>query len=185
MPQSKILVDTNAYIRMAKTIHPLLFVPFGDSEHCLYVLPELNSELSSHKLQSKFHWVNEEEFVSNRKHFPSISKKQNKSIQQTFDYLWDHVQTELPGPSKVDTLYIAYSLELDVPVITDDQDMTELANAFEAQILSTLEMLKIMLECDHIDMKIIDGLCDYWRYLPDLPANFKSDYQRLFSDQID
>ena len=104
MPQSKILVDTNAYIRLAKTIRPLLFASFGDNEYCLYTLPELNEELESRKLQSKFHWIEDEEFVENRKHFPSIGRKQKKLIQQTFEYLWDHVQTELPGPSKVDTL---------------------------------------------------------------------------------
>jgi len=182
MPQSKILVDTNAYIRLAKTIHPLLFVPFGDNEYCLYVLPELNEELGSRKLQSKFHWVDEEEYTDNRKQFPTVSRKLTKSIKQTFEYLWDYVQTDLPGPSKVDALYIAYALELDVPVVTDDQDMTELANVFDAQVMPTLELLKIMLDCGHTDMKTIDGLCDYWRYLTDLPANFKSDYQRLFSN---
>lgn len=181
MTQSKILVDTNAYLRLAKTIRPLLFEPFGDNEYCLYVLPELNQELENRKLQSKFHWVDEEEFAANRKYFPKISNKQKNSIQQTFEYLWDHVQTELPGPSKIDALYIAYALELKVPVVTDDQDMIKLANEFDAQVMPTLELLKIMLDCGHTDMKTIDGLCDYWRYIADLPANFKSDYDHLFS----
>lgn len=180
MPQSKILVDTNAYIRLAKTIRPLLFVPFGEDELCLYVLPELNKELSSRKLQSKFPWVGEEEFSENRKHFPSTGRKQKKSIEQGFEYIWDHVQTELPGPSKVDAWYIAYALELGLPVITDDQDMAELAVVFEVEVMSTLDLLKIMLDSGHTDMKVIDGLCDYWRYISDMPANFHSDYQRLF-----
>lgn len=68
MPQSKILVDTNTYLRLAKTIRPLLFETFGENEYCLYILPELNGELSNSKLQNKFHWVNEEEFCVNRKH---------------------------------------------------------------------------------------------------------------------
>lgn len=182
MAQSKILVDTNAYLRLAKTIHPLLFSTFGDNEYCLYVLPELNKELENRKLQTKFYWVSEDEFAGNRKYFPKISKKQKNSIQQTFEYLWDYVQTELPGPSKVDALYIAYAIELDVPVVTDDQDMTQLANVFDAQVMPTLELLKIMLDCSHINMKTINGLCDYWRYIADLPANFKSDYLRLFSN---
>ncbi len=181
MSQDKILVDTNAYIRLAKTIHPLLHVSFGDNEYCLYVLPELNEELESPKLQSKFHWVIEEEYADNRKHFPTISRKQKKSISQNFDYLWNYVQTDLPGPTKVDTLYIAYALELNVPVVTDDQDMTKLANAFDAQVMPTLEILKIMLDSGHTNMKKIKSLCDYWYYLNDLPANYKSDYQRLFS----
>lgn len=183
MPQSKILVDTNTYLRLAKTIRPLLFVPFGDEEYCLYILPKLNEELQSRKLQTKFPWLDEAEFTENRKHFPSIGKTQKKSIEQTFEYVWEHVQTELPGPSRVDALYISYALELGVPVITDDQDMTELAKIFDADVMSTLELLKIMLDCGHIDMKSIDGLCDYWRYISDLPANFKSDYENLFGSK--
>ncbi|MCU7806071.1 MAG: DNA-binding protein [Candidatus Thiodiazotropha sp. (ex Lucinoma borealis)] len=182
MPQSKILVDTNTYLRLAKTICPLLFAPFGDDEYCLYILPELNEELKSRKLRSKFHWVDEDEFIENRRYFPSIGRKQKKSIQQTFEYIWDHVQTELPGPSRVDAKYIAYALELGLPVVTDDQDMTELAKTFDAQVMPSLELLKIMLDCDHTDMKVIDGLCNYWRYIADLPANFKFDYKRLFLD---
>lgn len=182
MPQAKILVDTNAYLRLAKTIRPLLSVPFGDIEYCLYILPELNQELESRKLQSKFHWVDEPEFADNRKYFPKISKQQRNSIQQTFGYLWDHVQTELPGPSRVDVRYIAYALELNIPVVTDDQEMTELALIFDAKVMSTLELLKVMLDCGHVDMKTINCLGDYWRYLADLPANFNRDYLRLFAN---
>lgn len=183
MPQSKILVDTNAYLRLAKTVRPLLFVPFGDDEYCLYILPELNEELAGRKLQNKFPWVDEDEFAENRKHFPQISKKQKISIRQTFEYVWDYVQSELPGPSRVDAHYIAYALELGVPVVTDDQDMTVLAKAFDAQVMPTLELLKIMLDCGHTDMKTISGLIDYWKYFSDMPANFKTDCQRLFGDQ--
>ena len=183
MQQSKILVDTNAYLRLAKTIRPLLFVPFGDNEYCLYILPELNDELANRKLQSKFPWVDAEEYADNRKHFPQISSKQKKSIQDTFKYVWDHVQTELPGPSRVDAWYIAYALELDIPVVTDDQDMAELARAFEAQVMPTLELLKIMLDCGHTDMKTINGLVDYWKYFADMPSNLSTDYQRLFGDK--
>jgi hypothetical protein len=43
MAQSKILVDTNVYLRLAQSVKPLLFVPFGDKQFCLYVIPELNS----------------------------------------------------------------------------------------------------------------------------------------------
>jgi len=183
MPQSKILVDTNAYLRLAKTIRPLLYVPFGDNEYCLYILPELNEELKNHKLQNAFYWIAEEEYVQNRQHFPNIGRKQKKAIDQTFEYLWDYVQTDLPGPSRVDTLYIAYAIELVIPVVTDDQDMTALASAFDAKVMPTLELLKIMLDCGRTDMKTIEGLCDYWRHIGDRPANLDADFKRLFSDR--
>lgn len=99
MPQSKILVDTNSYLRLAQTIRPLLFVPFGDNEYCLYILPELNDELANRRLNSKFPWVDEEEYLENRKSFPTVGRKQKRAILTNFDFIWDFVQTELPGPS--------------------------------------------------------------------------------------
>lgn len=180
MSQSKILVDTNAYLRLAKSIRLLLFRPFGDNEYCLYILPELNAELANRRLATKFSWVEEDEYKNNRQHFPAIGKKQKNAIAVTFGYIWEHVQTDLPGPSKVDALYIAYAIELDIPVVTDDTDMAELAMTFDAKVMSTLELLKIMLDCGHTDMKTIVSLVDYWRYIGDRPANLDEDFSRLF-----
>lgn len=184
MPQSRILVDTNAYLRLAKTIRPLLFVNFGENEYCLYILQELNRELANRKLQSKYPWVNEKEYEDNRKYFPKINAQQKASIRQNFDYIWDYVQTDLPGPSRVDTWYIAYALELGVPVVTDDQDMSELAKTFDVQVMPTLALLKIMLDCGHTDMKTINALVAYWKYFLDMPANFKADFQRFFGQNM-
>ena len=171
---------SNTYLRLAQTIHPLLFTPFGDDENCLYILPELNDELESRRLQSKFPWVDDAEYADNRKHFPTIGRKQRKAIQQAFGYIWDFVQSNLPGPSQVDALYIAYAQELDIPVVTDDQDMTALAREFEVEVMSTLELLKLMLDCGHVDMQKIKSIRGYLQHIKDLPANFNSDYKRLF-----
>ena len=91
MPQSKILVDANVYLRLAQTINPLLFMPFGDNEYCLYILPELNNELTNYRLANKFPWISEEEYRDNRKNFPTKGRKQKKEIAKTFEYVWDHV----------------------------------------------------------------------------------------------
>ncbi len=88
MAQSKILVDTNTYLRLAKTIHPLLAVPFGEPPYCLYIIPELNRELSSNRLRNKFPWIDEPEFQDNREIFPQLSRKEKKAIAQTFDFVW-------------------------------------------------------------------------------------------------
>lgn len=180
MAQSKVLVDTNAYLRLAKTIHPLLFVPFGENQYCLYIIPELNTELTNHRLLSKFPWTSVEDYQDNRKFFPTLSKDQQKAIENTFDYLWDYAKSEALGTSKVDVKYIAYAIELQVPIITDDQDMTELAKVYGVTVMPTLQLLKIMYDAGHADLKTINGLVEYWKYLGDKPANLDSDYQKYF-----
>lgn len=182
MPQSKILVDTNSYLRLAQSIRPLLFAPFGDNEYCLYVIPELNKELERRHLKNKFHWVDDPEYRSNRKHYPTVGRKEKKSIEDTFDYLWEHVQTELPGPSKVDALYIAYAIELDIYVVTDDEDMIALAKTFGAKFMRTLELLKLMLDAGHIDMGKIRAIVSYWRHIKDTPGQLTKRYRELFDE---
>lgn len=183
MPQSKILIDTNTYIRLAQTIKPLLAVPFGDEQYCLYVIPEMDSELSGRRLATKFSWVQESEYVASRKHYPSVSKKQKNAIEQNLDFLWSHVQTDLPGPSKVDTLYVAYALELEIPVVTDDLDMQSLAETYGVKVLSTLELLKMMVSAGHIDLHKVDSLVGYWRHINDKPGNLAGEYRRLFGKE--
>jgi len=100
MVQSKILVDTNSYLRLAQSVKPLLFVPFGDNEFCLYVIPELNNELNQNHLKNKFPWVDDSEYKNARQHYPTVGNKQKKAIQSTFEFIWDYVETELPGPSR-------------------------------------------------------------------------------------
>ena len=72
--------------------------------------------------------------VASSRLLAALSKKQRKEIDITFSYVWGYVQTDLPGPSMVDALYISYAIELDIPVVTDDQDMTALAHVFEAKV---------------------------------------------------
>lgn len=178
--QSKILVDTNAYLRLAKTIRPLLFVPFGENQYCLYIIPQLNQELTNHRLLNKFPWTTEEEYQQNRQYTPSINKKQQKSIEQSFEFIWNYVQTDFPGPSRVDVMYLAYALELNVPVVSDDQDMTALAKIYNIAVMPTLKLLKMMLDAGHTDEKTIDGLVKYWLYIGDRPANLEADYKKYF-----
>ena len=62
MAQQKLLLDTNAYLRLARSIHPLLFVEFGEDRTCLYLAEDFETEFArSRRLHSKFPWVDEPE----------------------------------------------------------------------------------------------------------------------------
>jgi hypothetical protein len=119
MAQSKILLDSNSYFRLAKSVHPLLFQTFGDSDYCLYVLPELDDEFSRQpRLKAKFPWVENEEFRRNRDKRLPLSKQQKRDRQTAYDFLWDYVQNELPGPSRVDCIVLSYGYVLGIEVVT-------------------------------------------------------------------
>ena len=76
MAQTKILIDTNTYLRLAQSIHPLLKNPFGKNEYCLYILPDLYQEYKkSPRLKTSFAWVENEDYVINRNWEHPKSKK--------------------------------------------------------------------------------------------------------------
>lgn len=183
MAQRKILVDSNSYFRLAKEIHPLLFQEFGSDCYCLYVLDELQQEYErSSRLKTQFGWVNDPEFVENRKKRLAVSKQQKKDIGIAQEHLWDHVLNVQPGPSRVDTVVLSYGLVLAIPVVTDDIDLGVLAKTFGATVITTLDLMKLMLDCGHINLAQVRRICCYWSYANDRPANFSEDYRRLFGE---
>lgn len=181
MAQAKVLVDTNAYLRLAQSIHPLLSVEFGVTRYCLYVLPELEKELSrSPRLQTKFAWALDQEFRDNRDRYLQISRKQKVAIQNSFSYIWAYVQASCPGPSRIDVLHLAYGYELQVPVVTDDGDLRSAGVALGLTTWSSLDLLKVMVDEAHITIGKVNELVQFWRYWQDSPTGLVDDYKRLF-----
>ncbi|WP_202969778.1 hypothetical protein [Endozoicomonas atrinae] len=159
---------------------------FGKDEYCLYVLPELDEEFGkSQRLQNNFSWAEEEEYRLNRQHFPVISKKQTKEVDTAFGYIWNHIISVEKGPSPVDARYLAYAYVLGITVVTDDIKMLAVAETFGIKTLKSLDLMKLMVECDHIDMSKVREIVSYWRYWGDMPAgveDFKAHYLQLFDE---
>lgn len=184
MAQTKILLDSNSYFRLAKSIHPLLFQEFGKNRHCLYVLEELEREYARNpRLQTQFAWVNDPEYRENRQKRLTLSRQQKKELATVYDFMWSHVQTELPGPSRTDVTALSYGYVLGIAVVTDDADMIALAKVFDVKIINTLELLKLMLDNAHIDMAAVRRIAAYWSYEDDRPKDYYKDYRRLFGEE--
>ena len=183
MPQRKILVDTNAYFKLAQSIHPLLKEEFGAEQYCLYVVKELQQEFNKNpRLRNKYPWVNNPEYSENRSCRLQISRKEEKEIGEVFEFIFDRARTTYPGVSRVDVTILAHAYVLGVPVVTDDGDMLSLAQDFDITTFRTLDLLKLMLERDHIDMPKIREIVTYLTYVNDKPREYRRDYKKLFGE---
>lgn len=184
MPQSKILLDSNTYFRLAKSIHPLLDVTFGKENYCLYVLKELDDEFGRNKrLRTQFGWVEEEEYATNRRKRLTLSKKNKRNIDITIQFLQQYKFDNGLGISQVDILCLAHGHVLDISVVTDDDDMLAVAKDFSIHTMKTLELLRLMLKCGHINKHKIRQIAAYWNYIGDKPSGFRKDYVRLFNEE--
>ncbi len=184
MAKTRILLDSNAYLRIANSFHPLLNESFGKHNYTLYLIKEFQKEFNKNpRLKNKFGWVNQPEFVENRQRRLRTNNSQKERISLTYSYLWAHNISEGIGASRVDVKALAYEAVLDVPVITDDVNMTELGKAFGIEIWVLLDLLKFMYNSKRIDFKDINVLIDYLDYLEDLPyPAFKTDVKKAFKD---
>lgn len=181
MAQRKLLLDSNTYFRLAREIHPLLFQIFGSEQYCLYVLDDLQKEYdNSPRLRQRFDWVDEESFRNNRSKRLQLGRKDKAAIQKIYRFMWDTVQTDHPGPSRIDVNILAHAYALGITVVTDDADMIGLAKIYEVKVISTLQLMKLMLDCGHIDMEDVERVVLYWKEITDFPGGFHGDYKRLF-----
>lgn len=184
MAQYRILLDSNAYLRLANSFHPLLHESYGEQSYVLYVIPEFQKEFDKNpRLKNKFGWVNQPEYKENRKRRIRITRSQKEQIHLTYSYIWDHNISQGLGASRIDVRTLAYGAVLGVPVITDDSDMTELGKVFGIEVRGLLDLLKLMFDTNRIDFHEIETLLDYLQYNKDLPyPSFRKDVIKVFKE---
>jgi len=184
MPQRKILVDSNAYFRLAQTFHPLLHVEFGAQRNCLYVIRELRDEFArSPRLQTKFHWFEQTEYVENRRRAITIPRKDGRRVETTVSVIRGHAADQGLGVSRVDLRALATASVLAVPIVTDDADMLTLADDFGIERMKSLETMRLMLDCGHTTLEKVRAAAGYWRWANDLPKDYARDFRRLFDEE--
>ncbi len=184
MGQSKILLDTSTYLRLAQSIHPLLGKAFGEEKFALYIHKEIEVELKrSGRLQSKFYWIEQEQYIQNRKKRLIVSNQKQDDIEDTYDHIWQYQKDYELNLSREDIYCIATALELDIQLVTDDQDMIKTCKEFGVTVLSTLQLLRLMLDNEWIEITTVKQIVEYWEYENDLPANFNSDFKLLFKNK--
>lgn len=185
MAQTKILLDTNSYLRLAQSIHPLLGIPFGKDDFTLYIHKEIESELNkSSRLQTKFNWIENEEYKQNRKKKLILKKETQEAIENTYDFIHDYQKDVNLCLSRIDIYCIATALEEDILLVTDDQNMIKTCNEYSVKVCSTLELMKLMFDNNHIDLDKVIEITGYWKYEKDEPSNFKKELIKYFGKLI-
>ena len=184
MAQTKILLDTNSYLRLAQNLHPLLFQSYGEEDFTLYAHKDLKDECQRQpRLANKFDWITLPKYEENRKRALSMGKAQHTETDQNFDFMWGQVVSDGLTPSKIDTRILATAMTLGIRVVTDDQGMLELAAEYGVETWTTLELMKSMVDAGHITMKQVRRVIEQWVYDEDLPAKkLRQPYRKFFGE---
>jgi len=87
----------------------------------------------------------------------SLSKKEMTDVESAREFLSDYAIREKGefNVSKVDCEILAFGQVTEYPIVTDDGRMRLLAETFDIKIMKMLDLLKLMLDCNHIDQRKI------------------------------
>ena len=130
----------------------------------------------------EFPWVDEPEYREIRQVRLQIGRKQKREIRTAIAFIGDQADANVLGVSPVDVSILGHAYVLEIGVVTDDTDMQALGSTFGIEIMSTLSLLKLMLDAAHVDIVKVRQIVTYWRHERDLPANFAREYRRLFGE---
>ena len=174
-----LLLDTNAYLRIAKRIKPLLGVKFGQKEYTATILKIVEDEVHrSPKLRYYFPWFDDAEIAAERlAKQVRLSKDEKQQIGAAQSVLRNHVLENIntyknAPPSLPDCYILAFGQIRPAIVVTDDLGMHRLADDFEIPVLHGHDLLKKMLTAKLIDRVLIVEIYEALELNDDLPRTW-------------
>ncbi len=177
-----VLLDTNAYLRLAKRIKPLLGVRFGQKDYVLTILKDVEHEVHrSARLQKYFPWFDDpplqQERLAKRVRLSQDEKAQiaaMKSVlyQHALEHAADFISFGRSPPSPTDCFCLAFGQVRQAIVATDDLGMHKLAEDFEIPIFHCHEVLKKMLTAKVIDKDLVAEIYHALEVNGDLPRSW-------------
>ena len=161
-----VLLDTNAYLRLAKRVRPLLGKKFGQKDYVLTILPEVVDEVHrSPRLRHNYPWFDATDLATERlAHAPRLSAQDKATLVVATSVLLGLVQMDTARfmtkgrspPSYTDCRVLAFGQIRPAIVVTDDLGMHELASMVGIDdIWHGPELLKKMLSAKLIDNELV------------------------------
>ena len=160
-----VLLDTNAYLRLAKRIRPLLGQKFGQKDYVLTILKDVEEEVHrSARLKYNYPWFDAVSLADERPaHSPRLSKEDKAKLAAATSVIHGLVQMDAARfmvkgrspPSFIDCRVLAFGQIRPAIVVTDDLGMHELANMLDIEIWHGPELMKKMLSAKAINNDLV------------------------------
>ncbi len=193
-----VLLDTNAYLRLAKRIRPLLGKTFGQKDYELTVLKDVEEEVyRSNRLLFHYPWFDDpdlnQERVCKRIRFKQNERQEIEAMTSVLRaHVLEHVEAystkRRSPPSHTDCFCLAFGQVRPAIVATDDLGMHQLAHEFEIPIFHCHEVLKKMLTAKMIDREMVMEIYDALERNNDLPHSWNEvkhvAFKKIFGSKL-
>jgi hypothetical protein len=178
-----VLLDTNAYLRLAKRIRPLLGVRFGQKDYVLTVLKDVENEVRrSSRLRLKHPWFDDHALGAERDAARvKLSETEKRQIESARSVLRAHVLAELDlytrggrqPPSDTDCRVLAFGQVRQSIVVTDDLGMHQLALDFQLSVWHGFDLLSKLRAAKKVDNALIREIYEALEVNGDLTATWR------------
>lgn len=178
-----VLLDTNAYLRLAKRIKPMLGVKFGQKEYVLTILKNVENEVhKSSRLHFLYPWFEDSEYAAERlaKQI-NLNNDEKQQLRAATSVLREHVLSNASTytsqgrspPSPTDCYILAFGQIRPAIVATDDLGMHQLVKEFEITVWHGHELLKKMLSAKLVTTELVREIYEALETNNDLPRSWR------------
>lgn len=187
-----VLLDTNAYLRLAKRVRPLLGKKFGQKNYVLTILKDVEDEVRRNpRLQHRFPWFPSQDLAAERlAHSPRLTSDEKETLAAAASVLHGLVQMDparfitrhRSPPSYTDCRVLAFGQVRPAVVVTDDLSMHELAIlAGINDVWHGYDLLRRMLGTKIIDKELVRQIYEALEANGDLPASWTQAKHNAFA----
>jgi hypothetical protein len=185
-----VLLDTNAYLRLAKRVRPAVGVVFGLKGYVLAIHKSVEDEVHrSARLKSLYPWFDGQEFADERlaKQI-RLSADEKSSVQAAQSVLHGWVladPTQYTGggrspPGLTDCLLLALVQVKGGIVVTDDLGMHALAKEFMISVWHGYELLNKLRSAKVVDGALVREIFEALEANGDLPKSWRDSKHSVF-----
>jgi len=184
-----LLLDTNAYLRIAKRVKPLLGVAFGQKGYKLTILEEVEREFQrSPRLQTNFPLQLER--LAKRFRLSRDDREQLDAAASVLrGWVIGNASQYRSPPSPVDCRVLAFGQLKQAIVVTDDLAMHQLGEEFGIATMHGHDLLRRMLAAKMVSKADVREIYRALEANGDLPATWAKDrdtyFPRLFCREDD
>jgi len=194
-----VLLDTNAYLRLARRIKPLLGRKFGQKDYEVIILKDVETEVHQNpRLKFHFPWFDKPEYATERLATRlRLNSTEKAQLESATSVLHAHVLSDVARftmrgrspPSPTDCRCLAFGQIRHAIVVTDDLGIHLLAGDFELRksVWHGHELLKKMLSAKVVDSDLIRDIYEALENNNDLPQSWlvakHTSFRKVFGNE--
>ena len=178
-----VLLDTNAYLRLAKRVRPAIGIKFGQKNYVLTIHKSVEDEIHRNpRLRASYPWFDGQEFAEERlAKQVRLSDEEKAGIEAAQSVLHGWVLAD-PGaytwggrspPSATDCWLLALGQVKPAIVVTDDLGMHALAGVFGIPVWHGFELLDKLRSAKVVDPPLVREIYEALEVNVDLPRTWQ------------